>query len=141
MTSILSMEIIECKHPPSKETQYVDIDTDWDSKSKADEKSLWGPIKISVENTLDNQKIVGTQVQKQLDSSKEEEEEEDRDFKFETEVQHQILDEGQPILQTWQLEGVWIQGINYTSRDLEIELRYDYAKVIQEDELEGERND
>lgn len=126
------MKILKCE-PPASYMDVVSVDTDWESREKAVELNEWAPMQISIENTQENQKIVSEQFQRQDDIRKSDSEE---DYRFEQEVKKQIKDDDEiDVMQTWTLEGTYLQQIMYTSSGINLIVKYENAVLTQEDEV------
>ena len=132
MNTILGMKILKCE-PPAAYMDAVSVDTDWESREKASELNEWAPMQISVENNQENQKFLSEQIQRQDDIREKESEE---DYTFDQEILKQIRDDdGIDVMQTWLLEGTYIQQIMYTSSGINLIVKYENAVLTQEDEL------
>lgn len=132
MITILGMKILSCE-PPISYMDVVSVDTDWESREKATKSNEWAPVKISIENTEENQEIVSKQFQRQIDIRKNESEE---DYKFDQEITKQIKDDdGINVNQTWLLEGAYLGHLMYTSSGINLIVKYENAVLTQEDEL------
>jgi len=132
MITILGIKILKSE-PPASYMDVVSVDSDWESREKATKLNEWAPIQISIENTQENQKIISEQFQRQTDIREKESEE---DYRFDQEILKQIRDDdGIDVMQTWLLEGTYIQQIMYTSSGINLIVKYDNAVLTQEDEL------
>ena len=142
-TTELTKQVMEAERP-SPEFEDITLDV-YNSKIKLAGKASWGDITIKVrDDALGSvSKLVGEQVQKQMDFYEQASAASGIDYKFTTRIE--ILDGGngayQPVvLETFELYGCFLQkvdysGVNYSESeplDIGLTVRYDNALQISE---------
>ena len=134
---------------PKLSFEEVQIDS-YNSRAWVAGKHLWEMITLVVRDDITNivSKLVGLQMQKQLNHFEQTAPTAGINYKFETNIQ--ILDGGNDFVQEeWALEGCWLQNVDYDSLDyaagadvqiITMQIRFDNATQIGVDGFQGEGN-
>jgi hypothetical protein len=134
----LTKQVIDCSRP---NVSFAEITLPiYNSTMYLAGKSTWAPMNINVRDDASNtvSKLVGQQLQKQMDFVEQASAATGQDYKFQTNIE--ILDGGNGaaapiVLETWELYGCFLQTANYNTLNyatneavtIAMTLRYDNA--------------
>ena len=136
----LTKQVIDCARP---QVQFQEITLPiYNSTMYLAGKHSWQPLSINIRDDASNavSKLVGQQLQKQMDFVEQASAATGQDYKFQTNIE--ILDGGNGtsapiVLETWELYGCFLQTANYdtlnyaTSDAVKIALTLRYDNAIQ----------
>jgi len=136
----LTKQVIDCARP---QVQFQEITLPiYNSTMYLAGKHTWQPLSINIRDDASNavSKLVGQQLQKQMDFVEQASAATGQDYKFQTNIE--ILDGGNGtsapiVLETWELYGCFLQTANYdtlnyaTSDAVKIALTLRYDNAIQ----------
>jgi hypothetical protein len=134
----LTKQVIDCSRP---NLSFAEITLPiYNSTMYLAGKHTWAPLNINIRDDASNSvaKLVGQQLQKQMDFVEQASAASGQDYKFQTDIE--ILDGGNGlnapiVLETWQLAGCFLQTANYNTLNygtneavtISLTLRYDNA--------------
>jgi hypothetical protein len=137
-TVALTKQVIDCARP-NVTFQEVTIPV-YNSTLYLSGKYQWQPISINLRDDASGQvaKLVGQQIQKQMDFLEQSSAATGQDYKFQTNIQ--MLDGGNgtaepQVLETWELYGCFLASVNYNALNyatsdvvtISLSIRYDNA--------------
>ena len=139
-TKVLTQNIQSVKRP-TIQVEDVVIDS-YNSRSYLQGKHTWEPITITVRDDITNQvaKLVGAQVQRQLNHFQQSTPASGSDYKFDMQIE--ILDGvNAGASEVWFLEGCFLQNVDYSESDysandqvtVTMQIRYDNAVHFEGD--------